>query len=418
MSIGFACKTVGVEGTALKSLTQKNATPEKLRQTIAENLKGLDGIFTYAANNNLHLFRISSDVIPFAGSPVNPLDWQAEFAEQLHLLGNKACGSGIRLSMHPGQYTVLNSPREEVVRRAVSDLEYHCAFLDGMGLASSHKIVLHIGGVYDDRKAATDRFVESYHRLAEPVKRRLVLENDDRCYTIEELLAISRRTGAPVVFDNLHHRLNPPATALPDSAWIQECGKTWRKDSGRQKIHYSQQAASGKPGAHSATIALAEFLPYYQQIQGSELDIMLEVKDKNRSAVKCVLATAPRPKIAGLEREWGRYKYLVMEKDLNAYRQIRRLLNDKTRYPVLEMFTQLEAALDKPTLRGNAINAASHVWGYFKNNATPQQAGRFRRALLRYSDGEIRLDSLKTLLYRLAVEYQQEYLLSSYYFAF
>ena len=161
MSIGYACLTVGVSGTKLRSCTVKNATLDVLSTLIRSNLAALDNQLDYNIQNDIKLFRISSDIIPFGSHPVNTLKWWEKFNDRLKEIGNKALVNGIRLSMHPGQYTVLNSPDEAVVERAVTDLKYHTRLLEAMGLETQHKIVLHIGGIYGNKTAALQRFIQN-----------------------------------------------------------------------------------------------------------------------------------------------------------------------------------------------------------------------------------------------------------------
>jgi UV DNA damage endonuclease len=290
MAIGYACLTVEVPGTGLVRCILKNAAEEKLRSLILSNLTALDRMIDYNIQNNIKLFRISSDIIPFGSHPVNQVRWWVDYQELLMLLGQKIRNAGIRVSMHPGQYTILNSPDGKVVQNAIQDLEYHDQFLTSIGAEQNGKLVLHIGGVYGDKKKAMSEFQRNYQLLSENIKKRLVIENDDRNYNIEDILQLSAVTGAPAVFDNLHHRINPPAERLEDSGWILRCRETWSKLDGVQKIHYSQQKEGGKRGSHSDTILLSEFLSYYHTLPQVKPDIMLEVKDKNLSAVKCIHA--------------------------------------------------------------------------------------------------------------------------------
>ncbi|WP_270207760.1 UV DNA damage repair endonuclease UvsE, partial [Eggerthella lenta] len=205
MSIGYASKTLAVPSARMQSVVQRLATPDRLAQAIDGNLCALDAALDYQAKNGIHLFRISSDVVPFGSSPVNALDWMRDFEPHLAALGRKARRHGIRLSMHPGQYTVLNSPDADVVERAKLDLAYHAAFLNALGMDASGKIVLHVGGAYGDKPRALERFASAYATLPLAVRRRLVIENDDRLFTARDVLALSRATGAPMVFDTLHH---------------------------------------------------------------------------------------------------------------------------------------------------------------------------------------------------------------------
>ena len=242
MSIGYASKTLAAPGARMQSVVQRLATPDRLAQAIDGNLRALDAALDYQAKNGIHLFRISSDVIPFGSSPVNALDWMRDFEPHLAALGRKARRHGIRLSMHPGQYTVLNSPDADVVERAKLDLAYHAAFLDALGMDASGKIVLHVGGAYGDKPRALERFANAYATLPLAVRRRLVIENDDRLFTAQDVLALSRATGAPMVFDTLHHELNREPDAPDWRALLDEAAATWKPEDGAQKMHYAQQA--------------------------------------------------------------------------------------------------------------------------------------------------------------------------------
>ncbi|MDF2617079.1 MAG: uvsE [Sedimentibacter sp.] len=226
MSIGYACLTVGVNNTGFKSCTMKNAASEKLLELIEYNLASLENIIDYNIENNILLFRISSDIIPFGSSTVNNIPWWDIFAERFQIIGEKIRKSKMRVSMHPGQYTVLNSPKEDVVERAVEDLIYHNRFLDCLNAGRDSKIILHIGGVYGDKKSAVMRFMDNYKLLDDRIKSRLVIENDDKSFNIKDVLDTGIKLNIPVVYDNLHNATNPYDNSS-DDFWIRECSKTW-----------------------------------------------------------------------------------------------------------------------------------------------------------------------------------------------
>jgi len=299
---GYACLALGVPGSELRSCTARTATAQRLREVTAHNLNALGLLVDYNAENSIRLFRISSNLIPFGSSPLNFLPWWEEFSDVFAALGERIARTSLRVSMHPGQYTVLNSPDEEVVRRAVADLDYHERVLRLLNTDESSKLILHLGGAYGDKPVSCDRFCRNWERLSDSVRHRVVLENDDRSYHIADVLRVAGRLGIPAVFDCLHHAINPPEVGGTPGFWIGECAKTWHPWDGRQKIHYSQQNPGGKPGAHSQTISLEDFLPFYESIRNRDLDVMLEVKDKNLSAVKCMAAasgfsTLPSPEL-------------------------------------------------------------------------------------------------------------------------
>lgn len=419
MSIGYACLTVGVPNTGFKTCRKANATEEKLKELIHFNLNSLEKLIDYNIKNNIKLFRISSDIIPFGSSPVNTLAWWELFKPQFEQIGSKIKSSGMRVSMHPGQYTVLNSPDEDVVSRAVEDLNYHTRFLDNLGVGPAHKIILHIGGVYQEKEKAMERFVKTYQTLlSDAIKKRLVIENDDRSYTVSEVLTISQATGAPVIYDNLHNAINTSDVTKDDAYWIELTRKTWKVEDGRQKIHYSQQSPMNRIGAHTQTIAIDPFLDFYHQVSREDLDIMLEVKDKNLSAVKCIIATTEQPHINLLEKEWSLYKYSVLERSPKLYDGIRQLLKDKSSFPVLDFYRLLDQAIVMEVTTGTAVNAASHVYGYFKKDATEKEKAGFLKQLEKVEQANGSIKALKKILWNLAVLYNQPYLLQSYYFVF
>ncbi|HEY5585412.1 MAG TPA: UV DNA damage repair endonuclease UvsE [Ruminiclostridium sp.] len=416
MSIGYACLTVGVPQTALKSCISKNASNEKLLDLISYNLNSLENTIDYNIENDIRLFRISSDLIPFGSSPVNNLPWWDVFASQLLLIGKKIRTSGMRVSMHPGQYTVLNSPHKEVVKRAIEDLNYHTLVLDSLGVGVEHKIVLHIGGIYDDKRMAIQRFVTTYHGLYDAVKQRVVLENDDKSYNIYDALEIATILKAPIIFDNLHNKMNSCDEQKSEFYWINECKKTWQKKDGHQKMHYSQQDLKKKAGSHSSSIRITEFMSFYEELDRKDIDIMLEVKDKNLSALKCINCTTADKNIKALELEWSRYKYKILENSPSDYVEIRKLLQNKNNYPDISFYNLIEGALRKESIAENSINAALHIWGYFKGTASDKERISFLKSIENYRQGKTSNNAIKNSLLKMAVKYQKSYLLGSYYF--
>lgn len=413
MSIGYACLNMGVPNTKFKSCILKNANEENLRDLIKWNLNVINNMLDYLIKNDIKMFRLSSDIIPFASHPINTIKWEKEFSKELNKLGKKAIENNIRLSMHPGQYTVINSPDKLVVERAIKDLEYHTKFLDSLGLNKEHKVILHIGGIYHDKEEAINRFILEYRKLKKNIKDRLVIENDDKQYNISDVLKISEQENIPVVFDNLHHEINIDNT-LSINEWLKKCSKTWKKEDGKQKTHYSQQAISQRVGSHSKTINLDLFLDYYNSLENKNIDIMLEVKDKNLSAIK-VNNTIARNEIKYLEEEWAKYKYLVLENSPKIYNKIRNLLKDKNEYPVIDFYNFIQEASECEFNKEYAINAADHVWGYFKDKEDSKTKEKFEKSKESIIKKNNSLQT-KRFLYNLSKKYEDKYLLNSYYF--
>lgn len=283
--LGYVGQNLSLGITTGRGATLRNATPDRLRALTLENLTALAEILAFNARERIYLFRISSRIVPLASHPVNRLEWWREFSTELAELGRFVRVNGMRVSMHPGQFTLLNSPDPRIREASLRNLEWHARFLDCLGTGPDHKIVVHVGSTYRDKSGAADRFVECYRRLPERISRRLVLENDERSYSAEDVLAISERTGIPVVFDWLHHAANPGA-ACPLRDIVERCFATWHERDGLPKVHFSSQAPGRRPGAHSDYVDWAEFVAFYARVKDLDFDCMLEAKAKDLALLR------------------------------------------------------------------------------------------------------------------------------------
>ena len=231
------------------------------------------------------LYRISSNVIPFASHPINELKWWEEFTPELEALGRRLRAIGVRVSTHPGQFTVLNSPTPAIVAAAFAELEYHARLLDASGADTSAKIVVHIGGLYaGSETAALDRFCAVAAHLPDAVLRRMVVENDDRLFDAEEVLSVAHRLRVPVVFDWLHDTANP--CRAPLSEVLPAIFATWKPKDGRPKLHLSSQATAAPRGAHARYVRAVDAMGHLRGVSGRPFDCMLEAKEKDRALLK------------------------------------------------------------------------------------------------------------------------------------
>jgi UV DNA damage endonuclease len=284
--LGYACITLSIDARSSHGTVLRLATPDRLRELIAKNLAGLRRQLEFNAAHDIHLFRISSDVIPFGGHPANDLAWWEEFAPDLAALGDLIAATDQRVSMHPGQYTLLSSPDERITEASVRDLVYHARFLDALGVDQRGKLVVHGGGAYGDKPAALARWAERYAALPACVRRRLVVENDERIYTVADLLGLSEHTGVPVVLDTLHHRCNPgPAGPGPRALHdlLRAVFQTWAGADGPPKTHFSSQSPDRKPGAHADHADPEEFIAFLHAAPDEPFDCMLEAKAKDHA---------------------------------------------------------------------------------------------------------------------------------------
>ena len=416
MSIGYACLHIGSRDTGMKTVRLKDANEANLLESARFNLNALENILRYNVDNNIKLFRISSDIIPLASHESNELRWWEILKPELIDLGQFAKNNELRLSMHPGQYTVINSPYGDVVKRAIDDLKYHQRFLDSIEMPLEAKIILHIGGMYGNKTEAMKRFIKSYKGLGEDIKNRLVIENDDKIFKAEDVLRIYNETGTPVVFDVLHDKVNPSNENKDTYEWIKVFEGTWKDIDGKQKIHYSESKNQNERRSHSEYIKAESFLSFYNNLKNKDIDIMLEVKDKNLSAVKCGNLIKKDLKAADLEKEWGKYKYYVLSKDANIYKDIRELLKNKDKPNSMGFYELIEKAFNMDTMQGNDINTIQHIWGYFKDLATLDETETFNKKMERYKSMKATSRPVKEYMLKLSEKYDISYLRNSLYF--
>ena len=263
-----------------------------MASTIEQNIACLERTIAYNIEHDLLFFRISSSLIPFASHPICTFDWRAAFADRFAAIGTTIRHYDMRISMHPGQYTLINSPDEKTYRNSVAELVYHDHLMGGLGLDSTHKIQIHVGGAYGDKPASIARFVERYADLPDGVKARLVIENDERHYSARDCLRVYEAVGTPVILDNLHHALNSEGASF--RAMFNAAADTWTGH-GVPMVDYSSQAAGARVGTHADTLDEADFALFLAELDGDS-DVMLEIKDKEVSALKALRMASERGK--------------------------------------------------------------------------------------------------------------------------
>lgn len=257
---------------------------ELMLATASSNVDALERILRFNDAHGIRAFRVGSGLIPFGSHPVNRGRWQRALRPRLEEVGNLARGTGMRLSVHPGQHTVLNAFTDSVLQAAVEDLNYHATLLELLGGEPDWRIVLHCGGAYGDKTCALSRLEQRFGDLPERVRGRLAFENDETVCTAEDVLHFCARVGAPAVFDVFHHRVNPSMPQRSLREIVEAFSSTWPAEE-RQEIHYSDQHPGKPPGAHSEHIDVEAFARAYDALHGLELDVILEAKDKERSVL-------------------------------------------------------------------------------------------------------------------------------------
>ncbi len=283
MKIGYACINNSLKCRANKTFRLSSYTEEKLVETIKNNLDCLKKILEYNLEHNLMFFRITSELIPFGSHEINKFDWLNYFKKDFEEIGAFIKNHDMRISMHPDQFVVLNSPKEKVIQNSIGELLWHAQVLDAMNLDLTAKIQIHVGGVYNDKDKAIEKFVETYKNLPLQIKRRLAIENDDKSYSLKDCLKLNKKIGIPIIFDNFHHECLNNKEPMFEAVKLAQ--STWKKQDGVLMTDYSSQQPGERKGKHADSIDINHFKKYLEQTKDLEFDIMLEIKDKEKSAL-------------------------------------------------------------------------------------------------------------------------------------
>ena len=301
MRLGFAVKVMGEPGLKSNDTRRWQANPH-----LRVSLGYLCEIFAYLRKHRIPMYRMASDLAPYATHPDMPQfhTMVRESASDLAYVGRLARASDIRLSFHPSQFIVLNSENEELTRRSMWDLDSQAEILDGMECGPEARLIIHVGGAYGDRASGCDRWCKTWKRLSEPVRRRLVLENDDMRYSAADVLRIHEETGVPLVFDYQHFWcMNPERLEMVPT--FERMLKTWPKGV-RPKMHLScartemreikrKSRKTGKAETvlqppvwtgHADYNNPFETITFLRSIAHLETDIMLESKAKDLSLIR------------------------------------------------------------------------------------------------------------------------------------
>ena len=284
MKIGYPCINTSIQRHHSSTFRLASYSEMRLIQTIRDNLAHLEKILKFNVENRLLFFRISSDLVPFASHPICKFNWIDHFKSEFKHLGEYIKANNIRISMHPDQFVILNSSNEKVTNNSINELKYHCNILDAMDLDQTAKVQIHVGGVYGDKPRAIKKFIECYSTLTEAIKKRIAIENDDHLFNLKDCLEIHQQTGIPIIFDIFHHEcFNYSKESIIQA--IKKASLTWKVKDGLPMLDYSSQSKGERKGKHATTLDPLLFCKFIMETQRLDFDLMLEIKDKEKSAL-------------------------------------------------------------------------------------------------------------------------------------
>lgn len=305
MKLGFACKYLNDKGeniyplkTTTKTYYLKQSQDKReamIENLVNHNIEALKMTLSEMslAHKDLRMLRIGSEMLPLYTIKETQGIYQELIPTNEHRfleLGDIARKNDIRLSFHPGQYTVLASDNDNVVSNAIEDMEYHtlCAVLMGYGKKfQDFKINIHMNG-----KSGYEGFKRSFMKLSPECRNMITVENDEVSCSLRDVL--QAKELCPIVVDIHHNWVKENEFILSDSELIKNVQESWRGV--RPVMHYSISKEGlipekGFPDQEKLGLSKMKLRAHSDYYFNNDLndwalsflnfDIMCEVKQKN-----------------------------------------------------------------------------------------------------------------------------------------
>jgi len=257
---------------------------QRIVDTYHNNVDEHIRFFPKLIENNIKSFRISSSLFPlyeFAGELARN---DQKLINKLAYLGGLFFKHGIRVTTHPGQFTIINSNTDRIIHNSIRELAYHAWIFDTMGFDQTPYYAINIHG---GKRGNMEKLIEVTQTLPSNIKNRLTFENDERCFNVKQLLEVYEKTGVPVVLDSHHHSFGANDLSFIDAFY--ETLKTWRKIKPLQ--HLSNTEPSKMNGSFSDRRSHSNYIHYVPDIQlaaikDNLIDVDIEAKMKNLALIK------------------------------------------------------------------------------------------------------------------------------------
>lgn len=258
--IGFACKWIdrpdqvdgikpkddckkyntGATTVAWLNRQSKDVAVEKLWDLMRGNIESTRLLVERVGqlDENLRMVRLSSDILPVFTEPSWSFFYRLpdvrNYAERhFRRVGDLARANNVRLSFHPGQFTVLASDNPDIVNRSIEEFEYHVTMAKWMGFGNEFqdfKINVHISG-----RQGPEGIRKAYKRLSPEARNCITIENEEISYGLDDCLTIS--DIVPIVLDIHHHWIREGEYINPSDLRVQKVIDSWR---GRRPVcHFS-----------------------------------------------------------------------------------------------------------------------------------------------------------------------------------
>ncbi|HAM80516.1 UV DNA damage repair endonuclease UvsE [Ornithinibacillus bavariensis] len=270
-----------------QQIQDREAAIRKLERIALQNINNTVRILKHTIASEIHFYRLTSRLIPLANhEELQDWDYMKPIKGALREIGELANTHQMRMDFHPDHFVVLNSEKKHILKNSISSLKMHYLLLKYMGIHPLHRCVIHVGGHYNDTKQSLERFINNWMYVPTAIQNMIMLENDDKSFTLEDTLYLCEKLDIPLVFDYHHHLAHHH-----DSNWVAHWDRviqTWRNSSLPIKMHISSPKSPEMYRHHSDYIDINMFFKFLMAIKDSvpQIDCMIEAKRKDKALFK------------------------------------------------------------------------------------------------------------------------------------
>lgn len=290
--LGYVAMSKAINETSSHTISYTNYLKEndkacKIDSIIRENLNALENIIDYNIKNNIHFFRITSNLIPLATKSDVNIDYGLPYKDLYKKISDKINKSGMRVDFHPDEFCVINTTRKEVLDLTQKILEYHYNLLKLLDIKEKIMIV-HVGSSTFGVKSSISRFKNNFRKLPKRIRDCIVVENDDKIFNIGDTLELCESIDRPMVLDYHHYICNTGNLNIEE--YYQKIFSTWKDIN--PKVHFSSPKSKLKKEfrSHHDYIDSDAFISFLEQIKHLpyNIDVMLEAKAKDDALFRLV----------------------------------------------------------------------------------------------------------------------------------
>lgn len=266
---------------------KNNQDNNKIYEKIEKNLIDLEKIIDYNIKNNIHFYRLTSNLIPLATHKKVSFEYINKFEKYYKRISTKIKNNNMRIDIHPDQFTVLNSTKKEVIENTFNILKHQYKILKALDIKNKI-IILHTGSNVFGKEKSIKRFINNFNKLPNYIKECIALENDDKTFNIIDVLSICKNLNIPCVLDYHHHLCNGVDINIKD--YYQKIFSTWKNIN--PKIHFSSPKNKTKKDirSHHDYIDSDSFIDFIEEIKklNCDIDIMIEAKEKDEAMFRLI----------------------------------------------------------------------------------------------------------------------------------